>query len=106
MNHPPINFSSERDRQLVFHSASRPAISDRWHAIEIEWQAASTAGANDGRFSLRIDGILKDELTGMDFTPLDSVRLGAVDKVDATTQGVYNYPQKQDHVLSDIYAGK
>ena len=70
---------------------NRPAISDGWHVIEVEWLAASAVGANDGRFALWIDDILKDELTGMDFTPLDTVRLGAVDKVDATTQGVYYF---------------
>jgi RHS repeat-associated protein len=68
------------------------SISNDWHVVEIEWQASSAPGANDGFLSLWIDDVLQETISGVDNDNLstqaiDDVRLGAVNGVDATTSG-------------------
>jgi hypothetical protein len=41
-------------------------IADDWNAIELEWQAASAPGANDGHLNLWVNGEWVDSLTGVD----------------------------------------
>jgi len=66
-------------------------ISDAPHFIELEWWAATAAGANNGGVNLWIDGVQSGSLSGVDNDTrrIDSVRLGAVTGVDATTLGTY-----------------
>lgn len=74
-------------------SATTPwlAFSDAPHAIEIDWQRASSAVSGDGRFELWIDGTSVATLTGLDNATyfLDFVRLGAVGLRPTTTGTIY-----------------
>ena len=76
---------------FVYQSADRYPISNAWHVVELEWQAASSAGANDGFLSLWIDGTLTATISGVDNDSaagqIDYVRIGAVAGVSATTSG-------------------
>jgi hypothetical protein len=64
-------------------------ISDAPHAIEFDWQAATSAGANDGSFSLWIDAILQETNSGIDNDThrIEEVRLGPLAGVDNVTSG-------------------
>lgn len=66
-------------------------ISDAPHAIEIDWRAATAAGANNGGLTLWIDGAQKANITTADNDSrrIDSVRLGGVSSIDTTTRGTY-----------------
>jgi predicted outer membrane repeat protein len=64
-------------------------ISDASHAIEVDWRAATAAGANDGGLTLWIDGSQQADLTGIDNDTrrVDRARLGPVASLDAGTSG-------------------
>ena len=66
-------------------------ISDAPHVIEIEWRAASAAGANDGSATLWIDGLQSGNLGGLDNDTrrIEYVRLGAISGLNAGTAGTY-----------------
>jgi len=66
-------------------------ISDASHPIELDWRAATAAGANDGSLTLWIDGAQKASLTGLDNDTLliDRARIGALAALDAGTTGTY-----------------
>jgi thermitase len=66
-------------------------INDAPHPIELDWQAATAAGANNGRLTLWIDGIQRGNLAGVDNDTrrIDRVRLGAVAGIDTSTRGAY-----------------
>lgn len=68
-------------------------LSDAPHAIEIEWQAASYDGANDGFLSLWIDGVVQQTLSGIDNDTwqIDTISMGAVNGVDTGTRGTYYF---------------
>jgi hypothetical protein len=55
-------------------------ISNGTNTIEIDWQAASAAGANDGHLTLWLDGEEADQITGLDTDLLrvETARLGVV----------------------------
>ena len=69
------------------------SITDAPHAIELDWRAASGAGANNGGLTLWIDGVQQADLTGIDNDTwrLDRARLGAVAGLDAGTSGTYYF---------------
>lgn len=64
-------------------------ISDAQHFIEVDWQAASGAGANNGSLTLWVDGVQRTSLTGVDNDThrIDVVRLGAVAGLETGTRG-------------------
>ncbi len=64
-------------------------ISDAPHFIEIDWQAATAAGANNGSLTLWIDGAVKQTRSAIDNDTrrVDRVRLGPVAGVDTGTRG-------------------
>ena len=64
-------------------------ISDAPHAIELDWRAATAAGANNGGLTLWVDGVQQANLTNVDNDTrrIDRVRLGAVAEIDAATSG-------------------
>jgi hypothetical protein len=64
-------------------------ISDAPHAIELDWHAATSAGANDGSLTLWIDGVEQGILTGLDNDTwrIDQVRLGALSSIPTGTRG-------------------
>jgi hypothetical protein len=67
------------------------SISDAPHFIEVDWRAASGAGANNGGLTLWIDGGLKADLTGIDNDTrrIDRVELGAQSGIESGTRGTY-----------------
>jgi RHS repeat-associated protein len=70
-------------------TGSAYAISNDWHVVEMEWQAASAVGANDGFLSLWIDDTLMGTISGVDndLRHLDQAKLGVTSSVDSTTSG-------------------
>jgi hypothetical protein len=68
-------------------------ISDASHAIEMDWRAATGAGANNGSLTMWIDGVQQANLTGVDNDTrrIDRARLGAVSGVDTGTMGTYYF---------------
>jgi hypothetical protein len=66
-------------------------INNALNVIEIEWWAASAAGANNGGINLWIDGNLSGSLSGLDndIRRIEYVRLGAVSGLNAGTLGTY-----------------
>jgi hypothetical protein len=90
-----ISQGSYEIRGAVFNDAGGSTntawvpISDAPHRIEFDWRAATAAGANDGAFTLSIDGQQQGNLTGIDNDTyrVDRVRLGAVASIDTGTLG-------------------
>jgi hypothetical protein len=68
-------------------------ISDAPHAIELDWRAATAAGATNGGLTLWIDGAQQANLTGVDNDTrrIDRARLGAVSGIDSGTRGTYYF---------------
>jgi hypothetical protein len=68
-------------------------ISDAPHSVELDWRAATAAGANNGGLTLWIDGAQQANLTGVDNDTrrIDRVQLGAVAGIDAGTRGAYYF---------------
>jgi serine protease len=69
------------------------SISNATHFIEIDWQAATAAGANNGYITLWIDGVQKYTSPGIDNDTrrMEEVRLGAVAGIDNGTRGTYYF---------------
>jgi hypothetical protein len=67
-------------------------ISDALHSIEIEWWAATAAGANNGSATVWIDGVQSGNLSGIDNDAhrIEYVRLGAISGLNAGTLGMYS----------------
>jgi hypothetical protein len=64
-------------------------LSDTIHQFELDWQAATALGADDGRLRLWLDGGLEENIDDVDNdTCIDKVRLGVVDGLDAGTSGM------------------
>jgi hypothetical protein len=68
-------------------------ISDAPHPIELDWKAATAAGANNGSLTIWIDGTQRANLTGIDNDTrrIDRVRLGAIAGIDNGTRGIYYF---------------
>ena len=68
-------------------------LSDASHFIELDWRAATGAGANNGGLTLWIDGTQQANLTGVDNDTrrMDRIRLGAIAGVDSGTRGTYYF---------------
>jgi hypothetical protein len=68
-------------------------ISNAWHPIEIEWKAATAAGANNGYITLWVDGALKQTKSAIDNDTrrVDEVRLGPSAEIDTGTRGIYYF---------------
>lgn len=64
-------------------------ISDAPHIVELDWQASTAIGANNGTLSFWIDGVALSLVTGIDNDTrrIDTIRLGAVTGLDAGTIG-------------------
>jgi hypothetical protein len=61
--------------------------------MELDWRAATAAGANDGGLTLWLDGQQRANLTSInnDARRIDRVRLGAVIGIDSGTRGTYYF---------------
>lgn len=68
-------------------------ITDAAHFIELEWRAATAAGADDGGLTFWIDGAQQADLVGIDNDTrrIGSVQLGAAIGVDTGTRGTYYF---------------
>ncbi len=64
-------------------------ISDAAHLIEIDWQAATSSGANNGSLTLWIDGAPQSPLANLDNDTrrIDEARLGPSNGIDTYTRG-------------------
>lgn len=77
----------------TWKSSSWFTISDASHPIELDWQAATAAGANNGVLSLWIDGMLQTNVLGIDNDTrrIDAIRLGPSSGIDSGTRGAYYF---------------
>ena len=75
----------------VWISTSWFPLSDAPHTLELDWRAATAAGANNGGLTFWIDQVQQAGLTGLDNDTrrIDQVRLGAASGIDAGTRGIY-----------------
>lgn len=64
-------------------------IADTWHSLELDWQAATGVGANNGSLTVFIDGGQLQVITAVDNDTfrIDQIRLGAVNGIDSYTRG-------------------
>jgi hypothetical protein len=78
------------DNSGVWISTLPITITDAPHALELDWLAASAAGANDGQATFWVDGVQQGSLTGIanDSYRMESVRLGAPYLGSATMSGL------------------
>ena len=74
-------------------NSSWVTISDAPHSIELDWRAATAAGANNGGLTFWIDGAQQANLAGVnnDTRRIDRARLGAVAGIDRQTRGTYYF---------------
>ena len=66
-------------------------LTDSPHMIELEWQAASAPGANNGQLGLWLDGAKRTQLTNIDNDThqIDLAVLGPYSGIDTGTRGNY-----------------
>jgi hypothetical protein len=85
--------SALRNNGTTWRNSSWVTISDDVHFLELDWQAASAAGANNGELTFLIDGVERANLTGINnhTRRIDWVRLGAVGGIDRRTRGAYYF---------------
>jgi hypothetical protein len=77
----------------TWRTSSYVTISDAPHFLELDWQAATAAGANNGSLTFWIDGIQRTPLTGLDNDTrrIDIARLGPIGGLDTGTRGSYYF---------------
>lgn len=94
-----------RNDSSTWTSSKWFVISDTPHYIEIDWQAATGAGANNGGLTFWIDGTQRAILSGSDNDTrrIDHIRLGAVAGIDSGTRGSYFFDAFTSHRQS--YSG-
>jgi hypothetical protein len=82
-----------RDDGSGWKNSKWVTVSDASHLIRLTWRAAQSAGANNGRLTLWIDGAQKSDLNGVDNDTrrIDRIRLGAVAGIDSGTRGIYYF---------------
>jgi RHS repeat-associated protein len=68
-------------------------ITDASHVIELDWQAATAAGANNGKVDWWLDGTQQTGVSGIDNDTrrIDRARLGLVAGLDTTTTGAHYF---------------
>jgi hypothetical protein len=82
-----------RNNGATWTNGSWFTISDAPHFIELDWRAATAAGANDGGLTIWIDDLQQADLTGIDNDTrrIDSIQLGAISGIDNATRGTYYF---------------
>jgi parallel beta-helix repeat protein len=80
-------------------SSSSIPISDSSQFIELDWQAATAVGANNGSLTVWVNGVQQASLTGVDNDTqrMDSVQLGAVTGIDPGTRGIIFLDALESH---------
>jgi hypothetical protein len=93
-----------RDDGSTWLNSNWFAISDAPHAIEVDWQAATATGANNGHLTLWIDGTQRANLITVDNDTrrIDRIRLGAVAGLDTGTRGTYYFDAFESRRLTYI----
>jgi len=79
-----------KDDATSNQTTSHYVITDGPHYVEAMVEYASSDVAIDAKFTLWVDGVQQEQVTGLDIydiTQPDSVRIGAVTNVDAGTTG-------------------
>jgi len=79
-------------------------IGDAPHFVELDWQAATFAGANNGNLTFWIDGIQNASLAGIDndTRSIIQVQLGAVADLDSGTRGIFYFDAFESRRVSYI----
>lgn len=87
-----LRFTAREDGGGDTSFTSGVVLVDGWRAVEVDWQAASSSGANDGILDLWIDGASQTGLSSLDndTRSVDYVRWGAVDAIDVGTSGSFD----------------
>ncbi|MGQ0604960.1 MAG: hypothetical protein ACT4QE_25045 [Anaerolineales bacterium] len=82
-----------RDDASTWTNTSWTTITDAAHAVELDWSAATAAGANNGNLTLWIDGASMGSVSGIDndTRSVMQIRLGMVAGVDGGTTGNYYF---------------
>ncbi|MBL8093257.1 MAG: hypothetical protein JNL73_03735 [Anaerolineales bacterium] len=78
-----------RNDASVWTNTAWVNLSDAGHYLEIDWQAATAPGANNGSLAFWLDGAPQGTLSNLDNDTrrVDLVRIGAVSGLDAGTTG-------------------
>jgi hypothetical protein len=81
----PCTYNDSR----TWNSGKGTFITDDWQAIEMEWQAASAAGANDGTLKLWVNDELMETISNIDndTQAIDFVSLGALPNIPSGASG-------------------
>jgi len=81
------------DDSTVWTTSNWFTVSDAPHFVELDWRAATAAGANNGGLTLWIDGAQQADLVGVDNDTrrIERIRLGAVAGIDKGTRGTYYF---------------
>ena len=82
-----------RNNASGWSNTSWATISDAPHLLEIDWRAATAAGANDGGLTLWVDEVDKGSFSNIDNDTrrVDQVKWGAVFGIDTGTRGTYYF---------------
>jgi hypothetical protein len=93
-----------RNDGTTYTSSTWYTISDAQHYIEIDWAAATVAGANNGYISLWLDGVLRQTVSGIDNDTrrVDEARLGPLAGIDTGTRGTEYFDAFESRRLSYI----
>lgn len=77
----------------TWKSSSWFTISDDSHPIELDWQSATAAGANNGVLTLWIDAMLQTNVLNIDNDTrrIDAIRLGPSNGIDSGTRSAYYF---------------
>jgi hypothetical protein len=80
-----VQFNILVDGQIKYKS-SWYTLSDAPHTIEIDWQASSAEGADDGAIQMYLDEILLEEMAGLDNDThiVSSLRIGFIGRLDGS----------------------
>jgi len=85
-------------------SSSWTNVGDMPHFVELDWNAATGIGANNGGLTLWIDGVQSALLSAIDNDTrrIDSIQIGAVADIDTSTRGTYYVDAFESRRLSYI----
>jgi hypothetical protein len=83
---------ARRDNGSESEIAAEVPLVDGWRLVEIDWAAATAAGANNGRLGLWVDGLARTGLSSLDNDQgvVNYARLGSVTGADAGTSGTFD----------------
>jgi Flp pilus assembly pilin Flp len=93
-----------RNDASTWSNTTWTTITDAEHALEIDWIAASGAGANNGSLALYVDGAAVGTVSGIDndTRSVFQIRLGTVANVDSGTTGTYYFDDVVARTLTYI----